>query len=967
MRNMKRIAAAIACLMPFSVVEAQQSPPAGYAMQFNGTTSFVQILDNTRFDFQRTCTIEAWIKPAGTSNSFAEIVGQGDGVNLNTDRAFHFVYNSAAAQIGGEFFRADGNTNYAAYCGNTSAATTQWIHICVTFDANIGIIKTYKNGILDAEINSKCDGSGAFGPFLIRNSTRPLEIGRRWVTCCGGPGLYFSGNIDELRIWNVVRSPAEIASSYATNVQTNSTGLVAYYTFDEGSGTSVLDRTGNGLNGTVNGGATWVQITAPCTAPAVTIQPVSQSACVGSSVTLTTSISGTAPTLQWRKNGVNIVGANSASLAIPSVSVTDAGSYDCVATNSCGTVTTSLAALSISTVPSITTQPIAITPDLGQNVSFSIAANGGTGVQWRKNGNNLSNNTRISGATNATLNIANVNWSDVGTYDCVVSNACGSVTSSTATLNIFTCNQVAANLGTQPLGNRVNMGQAYSAVNSGTLIFGGTVDGANALGDTWLFVNGSWSRVSTTGPGIRAITTMCELGNGRVLLFGGQAVVADVASAYGDTWEWNGTSWTRVAIVGPAPRSDHTMVYDSVRNKVVLFGGLSITGASLNDTWEWNGSVWTQVATTGPGARFGHASAFDPVSGETLVFGGWDGWFDGETWAWNGTTWRLASTTGVGPRQYPAMAFNDNVGKIMLFGGFEGGANVKNDSYYWTGTAWQPTGLTPIASHRWLHGMNFDRAIRGMVINAGRTLGQAPLSDTVVLSSRAIPTSQPQDQTLVPGGNATFNVTSSRADTIYQWKKDGVNLVNGARISGATSATLVISDLQASDGGNYTCALTNACGTNMSAAATLSCRPTVAQSPSGSATKSGRSLQLAAQIVTTGSTTYRWKKDGVNLFNSDIYSGTTTQTLTINAEDPTQSGVYTLTATNSCGTRTTNGANVTVTCLADMTGDGNVDGDDVIEFFAAWDAALPGGDINEDGSTDGDDVIALFDRWDRGC
>jgi hypothetical protein len=93
----------------------------------------------------------------------------------------------------------------------------------------------------------------------------------------------------------------------------------------------------------------------------------------------------------------------------------------------------------------------------------------------------------------------------------------------------------------------------------------------------------------------------------------------------------------------------------------------------------------------------------------------------------------------------------------------------------------------------------------------------------------------------------------------------------------------------------------------------------------------------------------------------------TTQTLTINAEDPSQSGVYTLTATNSCGTSTTNGAAVTVTCLADVNNDGNVDGDDVIDFLAAWDVGAESADVNDDGSTDGDDVIALFDRWDRGC
>ena len=52
-------------------------------------------------------------------------------------------------------------------------------------------------------------------------------------------------------------------------------------------------------------------------------------------------------------------------------------------------------------------------------------------------------------------------------------------------------------------------------------------------------------------------------------------------------------------------------------------------------------------------------------------------------------------------------------------------------------------------------------------------------------------------------------------------------------------------------------------------------------------------------------------------------------------------------------------------CPADVTGDGSVDGDDVIAFFSSWDAGNR--DYNGDGSTDGDDVIAFFGDWDTGC
>ncbi|MFZ4572902.1 MAG: hypothetical protein ACOYN0_00810 [Phycisphaerales bacterium] len=54
-------------------------------------------------------------------------------------------------------------------------------------------------------------------------------------------------------------------------------------------------------------------------------------------------------------------------------------------------------------------------------------------------------------------------------------------------------------------------------------------------------------------------------------------------------------------------------------------------------------------------------------------------------------------------------------------------------------------------------------------------------------------------------------------------------------------------------------------------------------------------------------------------------------------------------------------------CAADVNRDGAVDGDDVLDFFAPWDAGLAGGDFNGDGSIDGDDVVDFFGRWDAGC
>src|SRR5436309_145576 len=79
---------------------------------------------------------------------------------------------------------------------------------------------------------------------------------------------------------------------------------------------------------------------------------------------------------------------------------------------------------------------------------------------------------------------------------------------------------------------------------------------------------------------------------GRVVLFGG--------SGLGDTWEWDGTSWTQRASSGPPPRYKHAMAYDSARGRVVLFGGDGAAGPYLADTWEWDGTAWTQRSPSGP-------------------------------------------------------------------------------------------------------------------------------------------------------------------------------------------------------------------------------------------------------------------------------------------------------------------------------------------------------------------------------
>ena len=87
---------------------------------------------------------------------------------------------------------------------------------------------------------------------------------------------------------------------------------------------------------------------------------------------------------------------------------------------------------------------------------------------------------------------------------------------------------------------------------------------------------------------------------GEIVLFGGLLPKSPPASV-GDTWILDGKGWHEVPIASgaaPAPRNSHVMAYDPVRRKTVLFGGSSFDGkvsTVYGDTWEWDGQSWTRM------------------------------------------------------------------------------------------------------------------------------------------------------------------------------------------------------------------------------------------------------------------------------------------------------------------------------------------------------------------------------------
>jgi len=131
-------------------------------------------------------------------------------------------------------------------------------------------------------------------------------------------------------------------------------------------------------------------------------------------------------------NGTALSGATNSALALTNAQTTNAGSYTVVVNNPVGSITSQVAALTVLIPPGIQTQPQSQTVAAGQSASFSVVA-GGTAplaCQWHFN------SAPVSGATNASLTLTNVQTTNAGSYTVVVTNAAGSITSAVAVLTV---------------------------------------------------------------------------------------------------------------------------------------------------------------------------------------------------------------------------------------------------------------------------------------------------------------------------------------------------------------------------------------------------------------------------------------------------------------------------------------------------------------------------------------------------
>lgn len=360
----------------------------------------------------------------------------------------------------------------------------------------------------------------------------------------------------------------------------NSSNISIVNANDSSVGTYTVVASGNGSNTTSSGAYLKVY-----SVPVIVSQSATTNYSKGAPFVITVSNPNISTSYQWYLNGSAISGASSSTYSVASAQPSDAGVYYVSAISGSGKAQSDPVPISVTTVssgsPVIVNQPSPISIASGSTSVFRAGVSPSATYQWYFNG------AALLGATSPELIIPNTGNVNVGNYNCVASNALGSVTTATAQLSLSTT--------TNP-GRLVNLSVlTMDGPGSQMLTLGFVNGGAGTTGSEPLLIRAS-------GPALTAFNVPTVLADPTLKVLQGTNVVVS-----NDNW---GSSSANINAVNAA---------EAATGAFALTPTTSLDAAVVQALPSVTGGYTVQVLGNGSGVGNALAEVYDNTANYTTT------------------------------------------------------------------------------------------------------------------------------------------------------------------------------------------------------------------------------------------------------------------------------------------------------------------------------------------------------------
>jgi hypothetical protein len=699
-----------------------------------------------------SATISLWFKTAATSGGLISINNTAPPTSPSSWNPLMYLDNG---RLRSKMF--DGSGAVTLITPN-QVNDNQWHHAVLVVQG------TTQRLYLDGLLVSTYTGNNVIGISNI------LTLGAAFTN--GWPSgsnqwQFFTGNLDEIRIYNRVLNDAEVAALHQTPIiRSNAISMAPY--------------------------------------------------CVGSSVAFTANAANSTSSV-WTRNGLNVAGSNNQlNFNINSITANDDGEYRLMATNNCGTVGGDRLLL-LFQPPIITQNPLAtFTSCINDSIVLNVTATSPSTLsyQWRRNGVAITNGGRFTGANTATLTINGALQQDSGNYTCDVSHTCNTLISTTTPTRIdpsrqtiptplftFPMNDTSALFAGRAHGTHVNISldtnrfgttnaaYRFNGTNSRVSLATGQSITQNNLTISFWFktnsLNGGLLHFSNTEapliPGL--YSPSIYLHNGRVR---------------GKFWDGNGAN-TAISTNQLNNNQWHHVVL-TINNNIQR---LYIDGI-LDNTYTGN----TASGFLPPRVHMGVAynAGWPGGSGYTFLDGMMDDVNIYTSLFNDAQVWGLYNAPSIAREIHPTTT--------LCVGGNPAINTIINSNspsaFQWFRGSTQLTNFTKFPGANTSNLTISNLMIADTGIYNLRTENNCAIVNSQPIPIQIIPTSFTQN---LPAGNQTRFVCQGRSTTLnttivgtiqqLQWLRNGIPLSNNANYSGVSTPTLTIDNVTSALNGSY--------------------------------------------------------------------------------------------------------------------------------------------------------------------